>query len=274
MNNSALSLWTPRQHGSITSTRGAVGVASDIALPPGSLCRLGSVDGPLGESIGFEGGNTLIMALEPEHQWIPGTSVYSEPPLRMPTIDTLLGRVVDGLGRPLDSRPAPPVSPRSDMPAKHAQANPMNRRRLSQPLDVGVRAINGLLPVANGQRMGIFAGSGVGKSTLLSMMAKHTKADRVVLALIGERSREVREFIEDNLGEAGLAKSVVIAVTAGQTPLMKMRAAHFACDIADAFKREGRSCLLIMDSLTRYAMACREVGLACGETPAGKGYQP
>lgn len=212
------------------------------------------------------------MALSPDHQWLPGTPVYAEPPLSPAPADLLLGRVVNGLGEPIDGRASPPRRPAP--PPAAVPANPMERRRLSLQLDVGVRSINGLLPIAQGQRIGIFAGSGVGKSSLLSMMAKHTQTERVVLALIGERSREVREFIEDNLGADGLARSVVIAVSAGESPLMKMRAAHFACDVADEFKRGGKSCLLIMDSLTRYAMACREVGLASGEAPASKGYPP
>ena len=246
-------------------------MASSLSLPPGSLCRMGSPSGVLGESISFRDGSTLIMSLAPDYQWLPGTLIYAEPPLDPPQADLLLGRVVDGLGRPIDGGPLPQRQARR---ARPPAANPMERRRLSLQLDVGVRAINGLLPIAQGQRVGIFAGSGVGKSSLLSMMAKHTRTERVVLALIGERSREVREFIEDNLGADGLSRSVVIAVSAGESALMKIRAANLACDIADDFKQDGKSCLLIMDSLTRYAMACREVGLACGETPASKGYPP
>ena len=261
-----------RQRGSLVSTRGFAAIAKGLALPPQSLCRVGSPQGPLAQSIAFADGQTTLMALEADQIWNPGEPIYSEPALRRPAASALLGRVVDGLGRPLDGL----FLDSSGAQATKAPgvANPMGRRRLSAPLDVGVRALNGLIPVANGQRLGIFAGSGVGKSTLLSMMAKHTKAQRVVIALIGERSREVREFIEDNLGAAGLAKSVVVAVSAGHTPLMKIQGAHLACDLADEFKNQGQSCLLIMDSLTRYAMACREVGLACGETPATKGYPP
>lgn len=271
-------LFTSRETGLITATRSSAGLASAMQLPPGALCRIGSPQGPLGESIGFSEQGTLVMSLEPDYQWLPGIRVYSEPDA--PPVDpmTLLGRVIDGLGVPIDNLGPLRQSEtrRETITARHTAgiANPMERRRLCAALDVGVRAINGLLPVAHGQRLGIFAGSGVGKSSLLSMMARHTKADRVVLALIGERSREVREFIEDNLGAQGLAKSVVIAVSAGHSPLMKMRAAHLACDVADRFKERGESCLFIMDSLTRYAMACREVGLARGETPAGKGYPP
>jgi flagellum-specific ATP synthase len=261
-----------RQRGVVVSTKGFAAVAKGLALPPQSLCRVGSPFGPLAESIAFSDGHTTLMALEPDQVWTPGDPVYSEPMLRRPPAALLLGRVIDGLARPLDNRFLDPTGAMATQAP--GVANPMGRRRLSSALDVGVRALNGLIPVANGQRLGIFAGSGVGKSTLLSMMAKHTKADRVVIALIGERSREVREFVEDNLGAQGLAKSVVVAVSAGHTPLMKIQGAHLACDIADEFKNRGESCLLIMDSLTRYAMACREVGLACGETPATKGYPP
>jgi flagellum-specific ATP synthase len=271
MSHKPVLAWPTRELGLITASKGPAGIASFISLPPGSLCRMGSPSGPLGESISFQGSNTLIMALAAEYQWVPGTPIYSEPILPRPSAQSMLGRVVDGLGEPLDGLGPIPMAPTK---AQAPAANPMERRRLSERLDVGVRSINGLLPIAQGQRIGIFAGSGVGKSTLLSMMAKHTKTEKVVLALIGERSREVREFIEDNLGAQGLARSVVIAVSAGESPLMKIRGAHLACDLADEFKQDGLSCLLIMDSLTRYAMACREIGLAFGETPASKGYPP
>jgi len=264
----------PRQVGKLTGTRGAVAYATGISLKINSICRIGSTHGPLAQIVSFSNEVATLMSLDGEIDAPPNTRIYTDDDLLTPDANQLLGKVIDGIARPWEGpHPDPSISLQQNKTAKTFPQSPMNKRRLKTQLDVGVRAINGLLPVAMGQRLGIFAGSGVGKSTLLSMMAKNTNATRVVIGLIGERSREVREFVEDNLGQ-GLAKSIVVAVTAGQPPLMKIQGAHLACQLAEQFREEGHSCLLIMDSLTRYAMACREVGLASGEMPANKGYPP
>jgi flagellum-specific ATP synthase len=183
----------------------------------------------------------------------------------------LLSRVVDGLGNPLDGRPL--AAGEIEYPLYGAQLNPLDRRPIRQPLDLGIRALNALLTCGRGQRLGIFAGSGVGKSALLGMIARYTRADVNVIALIGERGREVREFIERDLGDA-IGHSVVVAATSDQPPLVRMRGAFLAATIAEYFRDQGRDVLLMMDSLTRFAMAQREVGLAVGEPPSSRGYTP
>lgn len=186
--------------------------------------------------------------------------------------DALLGRVIDGFGRPLDGGPPPPVVERR--PLASPPMNPMLRPRIKDVLETGIRSIDGLLTLGRGQRVGIFAGSGVGKSTLLGQIACHVQADVNVIALIGERGREVREFIEKQLGAAGLARSVVVVATADQPALARIRAARAALAIAEVFRDRGRDVLLTMDSITRYAMARREVGLSAGEPPTARGYTP
>lgn len=183
----------------------------------------------------------------------------------------LLGRIVDGLMRPLDGLPPIKGQP---VPWQQRVPNPLLRRRVIEPLDVGVRAINGLLTPGKGQRLGLFAGPGVGKSVLLGMMARYTQADVVVVGLIGERGREVREFIDDCLGEQGRAKTLVIAAPADQSPLMRVRAAESCHRVAEYFRDQGKDVLLLMDSLTRYVQARREIGLAVGEPPVARGYPP
>lgn len=263
-----------RQVGKLTGTRGPVAYATGLSAKINSICRIGSINGPLAQIVAYADDVATLMSLDGEMDAPPNTRIYTDDDFSTPDANQLLGKVIDGIARPWDGTvPDKPIATRKIMSSRTPAQNPMEKRRLQTQLDVGVRAINGLLPVARGQRLGIFAGSGVGKSTLLSMMAKNTNATRVVIGLIGERSREVREFVEDNLGP-GLAKSIVVAVTAGQPPLMKIQGAHLACQLAEQFRDEGHSCLLIMDSLTRYAMACREVGLASGEMPANKGYPP
>jgi flagellum-specific ATP synthase len=192
-------------------------------------------------------------------------------PLQVPVGDALLGRVLDGLGRPVDGRPLGAVSYvdlASDTP--HA----LSRTRVQEPLTFGVRALDTLVPCGKGQRLGIFAGSGVGKSTLLAQITRGTDADVRVIGLIGERGREVREFLEENLGPEGLARSVVVVATSDEPPLVRLKAAFVATRIAEAFRDQGRDVLLLMDSITRTAMAQREVGLSAGEPPATRGYPP
>jgi flagellum-specific ATP synthase len=184
----------------------------------------------------------------------------------------LLGRVIDAFGAPLDSMPAPLVTGTRRLSA--APINPLTRPRITELLETGVRAIDTLLPLGRGQRMGIFAGSGVGKSTLLGMLARDVKADINVIALIGERGREVREFVEKHLGTEGLKRSVVVVATSDQPALARTRAAHAATAIAEMFRDQGLQVLLMMDSITRFAMARREIGLAAGEPPTARGYTP
>ncbi len=184
----------------------------------------------------------------------------------------LLGRIVDGLGHALDGKSLPMLE--TEMPLYGKPSNPLSRKPIREPLDLGVRAINGALTAGQGQRVGILAGSGVGKSVLLGMMARYTKADVNVICLIGERGREVREFIENDLGEEGLKRSVVVVVTSDQNPLLRMRGAFYASTVAEYFANQGKNVLLLMDSITRFAMAQREVGLSAGEPPTAKGYTP
>jgi flagellum-specific ATP synthase len=186
--------------------------------------------------------------------------------------ESLLGRVIDSTGQPLDH--LGPIQTGHYMSLQNRPYNPLEREPIRQPLDVGVRAINALLCIGRGQRMGLFAGSGVGKSVLLGMMARYTTAEVIVVGLIGERGREVKEFIETNLGDEGLARSVVIAAPADTSPLLRVRGAAYATATAEYFRSQGKHVLLIMDSLTRFAMAQREIALAIGEPPATKGYPP
>jgi flagellum-specific ATP synthase len=194
-------------------------------------------------------------------------------PLQVPVGESLLGRVLDGLGRPLDGGP-PLGSLVSYVDLTSETPNALTRARVSRPLATGVRALDTLVPVGRGQRLGIFAGSGVGKSTLLSQITRGTDADIRVIGLIGERGREVREFIEEDLGPEGLAQSVVVVATSDEPPLVRLKAAFVATRIAEAFRDQGRDVLLMMDSITRTAMAQREVGLSAGEPPATRGYPP
>lgn len=186
--------------------------------------------------------------------------------------DNLLGRVLDGAGRPLDGRG--PLNTEKRVPLTGKSINPLARQPIKEPLDVGVRSINTLLTVGRGQRMGLFAGSGVGKSVLLGMMTRFTNADVIVVGLIGERGREVKEFIENILGPEGMSRAVVVASPADKSPLMRLHGAAVATSIAEHFRDQGKNVLLLMDSLTRYAQAQREIGLAIGEPPATKGYPP
>jgi flagellum-specific ATP synthase len=243
------------------------------------------------EVVGFEGDKLFLMPQSDVEGIVPGTRVFpveqtvpkpgsvSHPRRRpsdrarhLPVGEELLGRVVDGAGRPLDS--LGPIQTNDSAPINVRPANPLGRAPIVETLDVGVRCINAMLTVGRGQRMGLFAGSGVGKSVLLGMMARYTEADIIVVGLIGERGREVKEFIEQILGEEGLRRSVVVAAPADTPPLMRMQGAAYATAIAEHFRDKGMNVLLIMDSLTRYAMAQREIALAIGEPPATKGYPP
>ncbi len=242
----------------------------------GSLCEVAPLsDAPpvLAEVVGFRQSQALLMPLGELRGLGPGSLIrVCQAKASVKVGHGLLGRVIDAMENPLDGLPPPILD--VDIPIYNLPPHPMQRRIINEPLDLGIGAINGMLTCGIGQRMAIMAGSGVGKSVLLGMIAKHTKADINVIALIGERGREVKEFIENNLGKEGLARSIVVVVTSDQAPLLRMRGAFCATAIAEYFCALGNNVLLMMDSVTRFAMGMREVGLAIGEPPTTKGYTP
>ncbi len=262
--------------GKVTQIVGLVVEGFCPASTVGTLCELTPLGGGAkipAEVVGFRDSKALLMPLGDLRGLGPGSLIrVVRDSATLPVGDELLGRVIDALGEPLDNRPLTKFD--QEFPLYAQPASPMDRDQIVRALDLGVRSINGLLTCGQGQRMGIMAGSGVGKSVLLGMMAKHTRADVNVIALIGERGREVREFIERDLGEEGLARSVVVTATSDQSPLLRMRGAFVATTIAEYFCAQGKNVLLLMDSVTRFAMAMREVGLAIGEPPTTKGYTP
>lgn len=267
-----------RRVGHVRRLQGLAVAAEGPDAAVGELCRIRvpgrtGEDGVLAEVVGLQGGEVTLMAYGSLQGIGAGAEVVALGERSdVPVGPELLGRVVDGFGRPLDGRPAPATRQRR---ALHGAApNPMQRPRIDRVLETGVRSIDTLLTLGRGQRVGIFAGSGVGKSTLLGMIARHVKADVNVVALIGERGREVREFIDKQLGPQGLARSAVVVATSDQPALARLRAAHAAVAIAAAFADDGRDVVLTMDSVTRLAMARREVGLAAGEPATARGYTP
>lgn len=240
----------------------------------GSRCIVSSPEGDIeAEVVGFAGERLFLMptsdirGLYPEARVIPGRGMYEAS-----VGNQLLGRVIDASGRPLDGKG--PLRCNSSLPLAGRPINPLFRVPIKEPLDVGVSAINALLTVGRGQRLGLFAGSGVGKSVLLGMMTRYTDADVIVVGLIGERGREVKDFVEKILGDQGLSRSVVVASPADNSPLMRMHGAWLAATVAEYFRDQGLQVLLLMDSLTRFAQAQREIALAIGEPPATKGYPP
>jgi len=259
-----------RVSGRVTDVIGLVVEATGPGAAVGSLCRVGGV--LPAEVVGFRSGRVLLMPLGELAGVAPGSRVVLERERPLVRVgDDMLGRVIDGLGRPLDGRGA--IAGEAAYALYGERMNPLDRRPIREPLDLGIRAINALCTCGRGQRLGIFAGSGVGKSALLGMMARYTRADVNVIALVGERGREVREFVEKDLGD-GLGRSVVVAATSDQPPLVRIRGAFLATTIAEHFRNQGRDVLLMMDSLTRVAMAQREVGLSVGEPPSTRGYTP
>lgn len=280
--------------GTLTRLTGMVLEASGIRAPVGSQCvvSMRAKDPVLAEVVGFAGDKAFLMpagdvyglssgaGVAPAPAYIPVPRLGESAPLvagdvgtlRLPLGEGLLGRVVDSQGNPMDRMG--PITDVTSKPMDRKPINAMDRAPVRDLLDTGVRAINALLTVGRGQRIGLFAGSGVGKSVLLGMMARYTQADVIVVGLIGERGREVKEFIEDILGEDGRARSVVVAAPADAPPLLRMQGASYATAIAESFRDSGKHVLLLMDSLTRYAMAQREIALAIGEPPATKGYPP
>jgi flagellum-specific ATP synthase len=281
--------------GRITRVAGLVVEAVGLKLAVGSACTVPLANGAKieAEVVGFQDDRIFLMPQSDVEGVVPGARVFPvevvqtlPPPgsvahprrrpsdrcRHLPVGPELLGRVVDGAGRPLDS--LGPLNAAHAAPLNARAINPLARAPITETLDVGVRAINSMLSVGRGQRMGLFAGSGVGKSVLLGMMARYTSADVIVVGLIGERGREVKEFIEYILGPEGLARSAVVAAPADAPPLLRLQGAAYATAIAEHFRDQGQNVLLIMDSLTRYAMAQREIALAIGEPPATKGYPP
>ncbi len=242
----------------------------------GTVCDIATKDGRKrfpAEVMGFRDNRVLMMPLEEIRGIGPGSRVVArQPQAYIPVGRNLLGRIIDGLGDPIDG--LGPLAGETTYPIYATPINPLQRQRISAPLDLGVRSINGLLTVGCGQRVGIFAGSGVGKSVLLGMIAKKTSADVNVIALIGERGRELNEFIDKQLGPDGLARSVIVVATSDHLPLIRMRGAFVATAIAEYFRDQGLRVNLMMDSVTRFAMAQREIGLALGEPPTTKGYTP
>ncbi len=287
---------TPFQlSGRLTRINGLVMEATGLRLSLGSGCRIMVPGGNAieAEVVGFSGDKLFMMPADDVYGVAPGAQVLpiesitqapsagarTEPRRRaidrakhVPVGDALLGRVVDGAGRALDG--LGPIATEGSRPLHSRPVNPLQRAPIARSLDVGIRAINSLLTVGRGQRLGLFAGSGVGKSVLLGMMARFTAADVIVVGLIGERGREVKEFIENILGAKGLSRSVVVAAPADTSPLMRLQGAAYATTVAEYFRDQGKQVLLIMDSLTRYAMAQREIALAIGEPPVTRGYPP
>lgn len=248
----------------------ATGCSAAIGQPCSVQTSRGDI---MAEVVGFANDRLFLMPKDDVSGVVPGAKVtpllnYKGVPLSM----ALLGRVIDGVGSPLDGKG--PIAAKQYAGIKAKPINPLNRRPIKQPLDVGVRAINAMLTVGKGQRMGLFAGSGVGKSVLLGMMTRGTAADVIVVGLVGERGREVKEFIDEILGDEGKARAVVIAAPADVSPLMRLKGCETAVQVAEYFRDQGLDVLLLIDSITRYAQAQREIALAVGEPPATKGYPP
>jgi FliI/YscN family ATPase len=263
-------------YGRVTRVTGLVIEAAGLEVGLGDLCRITSQDGQfsvLGEVVGFHERGVLLMPLGELDGLHPGSSV--QPLGRSFTVDVgegLLGRVLNGLGQPIDNGPR--LTNVERVPLSAQPPSPLTRAVIDEPLETGVRAIDGVLTIGRGQRIGIFAGTGVGKSTLLGMIARNAKADVNVIALLGERGREVRDFLENALGPEGLARSVVVVATSDQAALVRSRGALVATAIAEYFRDQGKQVMLMLDSVSRVAYAWREIGLAVGEPPTTKGYPP
>jgi flagellum-specific ATP synthase len=264
----------PARRGRVRSVVGLSFEAAGIEAAVGDAVMIRTSSGPLyGEVVALTPAGAVCMPFGELRGVRTGDTVEAlDAPMQVPVGDELLGRVLDGLGRPLDD--GPPLTGLRTVGVDGVPPHPLRRAMVREPLQLGVRAVDALIPCGKGQRLGIFAGSGVGKSSLLSMIVRGTDADVSVLALIGERGREVREFIENDLGPEGLARSVVIVATSDTPPLVRLQSAFVATRIAESFRDQGRDVVLMMDSLTRYAMAQREIGLSAGEAPATRGYPP
>ncbi len=264
-----------RQNGTISQIIGLIIESYGPAASIGDVCYIHTKEGKthVAEVVGFKKDKTLLMPLTDIYGVAPGNEVSTfREPFAVGVGDDLLGRVLDGLGNPIDGKEPPKIVAKRSVYA--TPPNPLTRRRITEPLELGIKPIDGLLTCGKGQRTGIFAGSGVGKSVLMGMIAQNTKADVNVIALIGERGREVRDFIETDLGAEGLKRSVVIVATSDQAALARVKGALVATTIAEYFRDKGLNVLLMMDSVTRFCMALREIGLAVGEPPTTKGYTP
>jgi flagellum-specific ATP synthase len=262
--------------GSVTNVTGLVVEAKGPVAKLGTVCDIftkGDQKKVGAEVLGFKDNKVMLMPFEEIRGIGPGSRVVARQEKSLVSVGQgLLGRVIDGIGNPIDNKGE--IKKEKEYPIYADPVNPLSRKRITRSLDIGIRAVNGLLTIGCGQRMGIFSGSGVGKSVLLGMIARNTKADVNVIALIGERGREVNEFIEKELGEEGLKRSVIIVATSDHLPLIRMRGAFIATAIAEYFRDQGKHVNLMMDSVTRFAMAQREIGLALGEPPTMKGYTP
>ena len=265
-----------KKYGRVTQVVGLTIESSGPDVNVGSKCFIkanANAVPVIAEVVGFRNNRILLMPLGDMAGIGPGSIVESsDAPISVSISDEVLGRVLDGLGQPMDS--LGPLKNAKSYPVTNKPPDPLKRDMIKEPLSLGVKAIDGLLTIGKGQRVGIFAGSGVGKSTLMGMIARNTSADINVIALVGERGREVREFIENDLGEEGLKRSVLVIATSDQPALVRLKAAQVATSIAEYFRDKGNDVLLLMDSLTRYAMAQREIGLATGEPPVTRGYTP
>jgi flagellum-specific ATP synthase len=267
---------TIRHFGKVTQVVGLVIESAGPAISIGRICTIENRDSGHripAEVVGFRDDRLLLMPLGPITGITPGAIVTStSEQLRIPVGNELIGRVVGGLGQPIDGKGMLKATTTRSIDAEPIPA--LKRKRITEPLRTGIKAIDLMTAVGKGQRMGVFAGSGVGKSVMLGMMARGTSADVNVVALVGERGREVREFIENDLGPEGMKKTIVVAVTSDQPALIRIKGAHVATTIAEYFREQGKDVLLLMDSLTRIAMAQREIGIAVGEPPTTKGYTP
>ncbi|MDY0131546.1 MAG: FliI/YscN family ATPase [Desulforegulaceae bacterium] len=261
--------------GRIEVVKGLAVEASGIGLGIGTLCEIFPDENSsvLAEVVGFSQGRTVLMPYGDTRGIKPGSKIVKidDKPVA-PVGDALLGRVVDGLGDPLDGKGEIKTQQFYNLYGK--PLNPLDREPIKEPMDVGITAINTMIPLGRGQRVAIMAGSGVGKSVLMGMMTRHTSADVVVIGLIGERGREVKDFVEEILGKEGMKRAVVVAATSDAPPLVRMRGAYLATTISEYFRDQGKTVLLLLDSLTRYAMSSRDVGLAAGEPPTTRGYTP
>ncbi|MCS7203117.1 MAG: FliI/YscN family ATPase [Thermodesulfovibrio sp.] len=262
-----------RVYGKVTKAVGLIVEAVGLSASIGDICEIKTEENTIeAEVVGFKNGAILLSPLGEIYGIRPGDRVYIKGKQSYIFVsEEILGRVIDGLGNPIDG--GEPIRGKP-YPIYKEAINPLKREIINEPIDLGIKAINALLTCAKGQKLGIMSGSGVGKSVLLGMIARFTSADINVIALIGERGREVREFIEKDLGEDGLKKSVVVVSTSDTPALARIRGAFVATAIAEYFREKGKDVLLLMDSLTRFAMAQREIGLAAGEPPTMKGYPP
>lgn len=265
----------PRPRGVLSRVTGMLLSARGIRAPLGAYCEVMAEDGEpvICEVVGFKEQEVMLMPLGSVQGLLPGAAVgVLTHTARVGVSTQMLGRVIDGMGQPFDG--GPPIAPEVFVPLRGERKNPLDRAPIKEPLDVGIRSINTFLTVGKGQRIGLIAGSGVGKSVLLGMMTRFTQADVIVIGMVGERGREVLDFVHETLGPEGLKRAVVVASPGDCSPVIRLRATHLSCSIAEYFRDRGKNVLLLLDSMTRVAHAQREVGLAVGEPPTTKGYTP